>query len=154
VPVEIVLTVKEPSAEFQRDLLALLAKHASQVRVDTEWDVERAARFYEALPGRARRIIQGAVAGGGFVSAEALRLTPDGSLRGHAGALKQALERGARLGWWPNGMSAPVTPVGPGFGKVQGYRMSAQLLEVFTAALSGEGKDDLDSHSNSSISPN
>lgn len=138
---EIVLTVKEPSEEFQRDLLQLLARHAGQVRVDTEWDVERAARFYEALPGRARRIVQGAVAGGGFVSAEALRHSPGASLRGHAGALKQTLERGVRLGWWPGGMSAPVVPVGPGFGKVQGYRMPTQLVEVFNAALSHDDGD-------------
>jgi hypothetical protein len=133
---EIVLTVREPSAEFQRDLLDLLTKHAAQVRMDTEWSVERAARFYEALPGRARRIVQGVVAGGGFVSADVLRSSPGASLRGHAGALKKTLERGARLGWWPDGLRAPVAPVGPGFGKVAGYRMPDDLLEVFSAALS------------------
>ncbi|MFH9090430.1 hypothetical protein [Streptomyces sp. NPDC017673] len=132
---EIILTVKEPSKEFQRDLLALLARHADQVRMDSDWDDERAARFYESLPARARRIIQGAVAGGGFVSADALRLTPDASLRGHAGALKQTLERGVRMGWWPEGMRPPVKPVGPGFGKVQGYRMPADLLEIFSSVL-------------------
>ncbi|MET8561059.1 hypothetical protein ABZV75_10880 [Streptomyces flaveolus] len=137
---EIILTVREPSDEFQRDLLALLAKHADRVRLDTDWNVERATRFYEELPARARRIVLGAVAGEGFVSAEELRLTPGASLRGHAGALKQTLERGARLGWWPDGLPAPVTPVGPGFGKVQGYRMPAELLEVFATALSAEGQ--------------
>lgn len=137
---EIILTVKEPSGEFQRDLLALLAKHADQVRMDSDWDVARAARFYEALPGRARRIVQSVVAGDGFVSADALRLTPGASLRGHAGALKQTLERGVRLGWWPEGMRAPVSPVGPGFGKVQGYRMPAELLEIFSSALERGGQ--------------
>ncbi|WP_181140202.1 hypothetical protein [Streptomyces sp. Ru62] len=137
---EIILTIREPSDEFQRDLLALLDKHADRVRMDTDWNVERAARFCEELPTRARRIIKGVVAGQGFVSAEELRATPGGSLRGHAGAMKQTLERGARLGWWPDGLRAPVVPVGPGFGKVQGYRMPPELLKVFATALSVEGQ--------------
>ncbi|MFF4692539.1 hypothetical protein [Streptomyces sp. NPDC001307] len=136
---EIILTVREPSDEFQRDLLALLDKHADRVRMDTDWNVERAARFCAELPTRARGIVQGVVAGGGFVSAEDWRLTPGASLRGHAGALKQTLERGARLGWWPDGLRAPVASVGPGFGKVQGYRMPTELLELFATALSAEG---------------
>jgi hypothetical protein len=138
--VEIILTIREPSDEFQRDLLALLDKHADRVRMDTDWNVERAARFYGELPTRARRIVQGVVKGGGFVSAESLRITPGASLRGHAGALKQTLERGARLRWWPDGLRAPVTRVGPGFGKVQGYQMPPELLEVFAMVLSAEGE--------------
>jgi hypothetical protein len=130
----ITVTVEEPSGDFQQRLLALLQEHAAQVEVDTAWTVERALQYYRTLPKRARDIVFGAVANTGFVSDEELR-TDGGSLRGHSGALKRVLERGVREGWWPAGMQPPIQAQGPGFGKVQGYRMPDNLVEVFFAAI-------------------
>lgn len=130
----IAITVDDPTDAFRKDLLDLLARHAPAVQVDTEWTPERARRYHQALPVRARRILELAVAAGGFVPSENLRDEADGSLRGHSGPLKQALQRGALKGWWPDGMRAPIEPQGPGYGKVQGYLIPDDLLPVFTAA--------------------
>ncbi|MEV6653941.1 hypothetical protein [Streptomyces sp. NPDC051219] len=139
---EITLTVKEPTDEFRKDVLELLAKHAASVTFDTEWTVERAQRFYAAVPARAQRILREAavrdgcfVSNDGFVSADELRDSDDSSLRGHSAPLKQALERGVRKGWWPEGMRPPIEPRGPGFGRVQGYQMPHDLVETFFTAI-------------------
>lgn len=130
----IVVTVDDPTDEFRHQLLALLKEHAAHIEIDTEWTVERALQYYRTLPQRARDIVKGAVAGDGFVSDDDLR-TDGGSLRGHSGALKRILERGVREGWWPAGMQAPIQAQGPGFGKVKGYRMPDDLVQVFFTAI-------------------
>lgn len=131
----IVVTVEDPEPGFLAELKALLAQHAAQVEIDTEWTVERASRFYLSLPERARRIVREAAIRDGYVPADELRDEGDGSLRGHSAALKRALERGARNGWWPDGMVSPIEPQGPGFGKVVGYRMPDDLVGPFSAAI-------------------
>ncbi|MER8098054.1 hypothetical protein [Streptomyces goshikiensis] len=132
----IVLTIEEPNDAFQADLLALLAKHAAAVELDTEWTLERAGRFYQAVPKRAQRLLREAAVRDGFVSDEILREELDGkNLRGHAGPLKRALERGVREGWWPEGMQPPLGPRGPGFGKVKGYEMPQELVSTFFQAI-------------------
>jgi hypothetical protein len=130
----ITITVEEPTGDFQDQLLNLLREHAARVEVDTNWTVERALQYYRTLPARARDIVLRAVSNDGFVSDEELR-TDGGSLRGHSGALKRILERGVREGWWPDGMQAPIQAQGPGFGKVQGYRMPDDLVQTFFTAI-------------------
>jgi hypothetical protein len=134
--------VKEPTDEFRKDLLELLAKHAAHVKLDTEWNVQRAEQFYRALPSRARRIVTEAACRDGYVSADALRDSEGSSLRGHSAPLKQALERGVRKGWWPAGVRAPIQPQGPGFGKVVGYRMPDDLVPIFHAAVQSVSEGD------------
>ncbi|MFF9489252.1 hypothetical protein [Streptomyces sp. NPDC014676] len=135
----ITVTIDDPTDDFRERLLALLEEHAAHVDVDATWTVERALRYYRALPARARHIVQLAAARGGFVADDELR-TDGGSLRGHSGALKRVLERGAREGWWPAGMRPPVQAQGPGFGKVKGYSMPAGLVDVFSTAIDQHAK--------------
>lgn len=136
-PVRITITVDQPDPEFQRKLLALLAEHAAHVEMDTAWTPERAEAYYRSLPVRARRIVSLAVAGDGYVASEDLRDDENTSLRGHSAALKRLLQRGALRGLWPETIRPPVTPQGPGFGKVAGYAMDEDLVPVFFAALTG-----------------
>lgn len=131
----ITVTVENPSGDFQDRLLALLAEHAATVEIDRTWTVPRAEAFYRSLPARARRIVTEAVARDGYVPAEELRDAEDSSLRGHSGALSRALTRGAVRGDWPAGMQPPIEPQGPGFGKVVGYRMPGDLVQVFFTAI-------------------
>ncbi|MGW3493605.1 hypothetical protein [Streptomyces sp. NPDC001020] len=131
----ITLTVDEPTPEFQTKLLALLAEHAQDVEADTSWTEERATQYYRMLPARARRIVKEAVRRGGHVPADALRDKPDDSLRGHSAPLSRILQRGKTLRRWPEAMKQPVTGVGPGFGKVEGYEINPDLIPVFEAAI-------------------
>ena len=131
----IVVTVEDPEPGFLDKLMALLAEHATQVEVDTEWTVERATRYYLSLPERARRIVREAAIRDGYVPADELRDDEDSSLRGHSAALKRGLERGVRQGWLPPGMESPIEPQGPGFGKVVGYRMPDRLVGTFFTAV-------------------
>jgi hypothetical protein len=133
--VKITITVDQPTGDFQDRLLALLAEHAAAVEIDRTWTVPRAEAYYRSLPARARRIVKEAVIRDGYVPAEDLRDEPDTSLRGHSGALSRALTRGAMQGHWPDGMRAPIEPQGPGFGKVVGYRMPDDLVQVFFTAV-------------------
>lgn len=131
----ITVTIDQPTGDFQDRLLALLAEHAADVQADTSWTVPRAENYYTRLPPRAQRIVRETVARGGYVAADGLRATPDASLRGHSGALTRALASGAAAGEWPDSMPLPVLAQGPGFGKVVGYRMPDELLEVFRTAI-------------------
>ncbi|MGW2210760.1 hypothetical protein [Streptomyces sp. NPDC001781] len=135
----ITVTVTDPTADFQDQLLALLRQHADHVQVDSTWTVERAQQYYRTLPRRAQDIVRGAVEGDGFVSDDDLR-HEGGSLRGHSGALKRVLERGVREGWWPVGMQEPIQSQGPGFGKVKGYRMHGDLVNTFSTAIDRHNK--------------
>ncbi|MFJ4866568.1 MULTISPECIES: hypothetical protein [unclassified Streptomyces] len=136
---EIVLTLKDPTEDCYDDLKTFLAKHAATVRLDNDWTPERAEQYYAALPTRAQNILREAAIHDGYVSADSLRDTESSSLRGHTASLKQVLERGARKGWWPTDMPAPIEPQGPGFGKVVGYRMPNALVSVFFAAVKRAG---------------
>jgi hypothetical protein len=44
------------------------------------------------------------------------------------------------LGRWPEGMQLPIEPQGPGFGKVAGYRMPADLVQTFYTAIKNTEK--------------
>lgn len=136
----ITVTVDEPTPEFQTKLLALLADHAQDVEADTTWTEERATQYYRMLPVRARRIVKEAVQRGGHVPADALRDKPDDSLRGHSAPLSRILQRGKMLKRWPEEMKQPVTGVGPGFGKVEGYEINRDLIPVFQSAISNVEK--------------
>lgn len=136
----ITVTVDHPTPDFQTKLLALLAEHAADVEIDTSWTEERATHYYRMLPTRARRIVKEAVQRGGHVPADALRDNPDDSLRGHSAPLSRILQRGVMLKRWPEGIKQPVTGVGPGFGKVEGYEMPADLIPVFQTAISNVEK--------------
>ncbi|MFD8839750.1 hypothetical protein [Streptomyces griseofuscus] len=131
----ITVTVDEPTPEFQAKLLALLADHAQDVEADTTWTEERATHYYRMLPVRARRIVKEAVQRGGLVPSEALRDNPDDSLRGHSAPLSRILQRGKMSKRWPEAMKQPVTGVGPGFGKVEGYEIDRDLIPVFETAI-------------------
>lgn len=131
---KITITVEQPTEDFQKKLLALLADHADDIETDGSWTKERAERLYLALPTNARRIIKEAANRGGYVSADDLRNGEDGSLRGHSAAIKRAVDRGARDGWWPESLQSPVQAQGPGFGKVVGYLIPEHLVEVFQHA--------------------
>lgn len=131
----IVVSVDDPTPEFQGKLLALLADHAQDVEADTTWTEERATHYYRMLPARARRIVKEAVERGGMVPAEALRNHPGDSLRGHSAPLSRILQRGKMTKRWPEAMKQPVTGVGPGFGKVEGYEIDPELIPVFETAI-------------------
>ncbi|MFG2638409.1 hypothetical protein ACGFX8_32170 [Streptomyces sp. NPDC048362] len=131
----ITISVDEPTPEFQTKLLALLAEHTQNIEVDTVWTEERATQYYRMLPPRARRIVKEAVRRGGLVLADALRDKPNDSLRGHSAPLSRILQRGKMLRRWPEAMKQPVTGVGPGFGKVEGYEIATDLIPVFETAI-------------------
>lgn len=133
----IVVSVEDPTPEFQGKLLALFADHAQDVEVedDTTWTEERATLYYRMLPQRARRIVKEAVERGGMVPADVLRDKPDASLKGHSAPLSRILQRGKMTKRWPEKMKQPVTGVGPGFGKVEGYEIAADLIPVFETAI-------------------
>jgi hypothetical protein len=131
----ITVTVDDPTPDFQTKLLALLADHAEDVETDTSWNEERATHYYRMLPQRARRIVREAVQRGGHVPADALRDNPDDSLRGHSAPLSRILQRGKMLRRWPEAMKQPVTGIGPGFGKVEGYEIATDLIPVFETAI-------------------
>ena len=133
----ITLIADDPTPEFQAKLLALISDHAQDVEVvdDTTWTEERATQYYRMLPARARRIVKEAVQRGGMVPADVLRDKPEDSLRGHSAPLSRILQRGKMLQRWPMAMEQPVTGVGPGFGKVEGYEITEDLIPVFTTAI-------------------
>jgi hypothetical protein len=136
----ITVTIDQPTGDFQNRLLALLAEHAAQVELDTTWTVQRAEEYYRSLPARSRRIVKEAAIRDGYVPAEELRDDENSSLRGHSGPLSRALDRGVRLGYWPEGMRSPIEAQGPGFGKVVGYRMPDDLVETFFTAVKNTEK--------------
>lgn len=133
----ITVTIDDPTGNFQERLLALLAEYAGDVDVeqDPHWTIPRAESYYLSLPSRARRIVKEAAIRDGYVPAEELRGDENSSLRGHSAALKRALQRGVMLKRWPESIQPPIEPQGPGFGKVVGYRMPADLVQTFFTAI-------------------
>ncbi|MFB7313000.1 hypothetical protein [Streptomyces sp. NPDC056192] len=138
---KITVTIDQPTEDFQKKLLALLADNTAHIETDTTWTKERASRYYLALPARAQRIVKEAADRHGYVSADDLRDGEDTSLRGHSAALKRILDRGVREGWWPASMEAPIQAQGPGFGKVVGYRMPDHLTGIFRMAINNWSRD-------------
>lgn len=136
---EINISVKDPTPEFERDLLALLDKHRASLRRDPGWNADRARIFCAALNDKAQHIMREAVARGGRVAADQLRNGDGSSLRGHASAFARVLRRGVSEGWWDSGMQSPITALGPGSGKVQGYQIrDDNTLAAFRLALADD----------------
>ncbi|MER5561213.1 hypothetical protein ABT071_21680 [Streptomyces sp. NPDC002506] len=132
---KITISIDQPTGDFQKRLLELLADHAANIEIDTTWSVARAESYYRSLPARARKIVREAAIRDGYVPAEALRENEDSSLRGHSAALSRALRRGFMRGLWPEDMRPPIEAQGPGFGKVVGYRMPDDLVSTFYTAI-------------------
>ena len=134
------ITIEGASEEFERKLLDLLAEHRHELTVtaDTEWTVDRAERYLRSLPAGARRFAQLVIDRHGIASAVLLR-EQLGKLNGPTVALSRAIPRGVREGWWPEGTRAPITvlydPENPSWQKAVAYRMSAEDVPVFRAAL-------------------
>lgn len=134
--------IEDPDPALERKLLDLIASHrpAVSLTVDANWTAHRAATLLRNLPENAARVIEGAVLGEGYVSAASLREQGDGSLRGHTGAISQALTRGVRLGWWPEGLPAPVESEynakdAKSPARAAGFRLLDGLLPVFQEAV-------------------
>ncbi|MFD7687811.1 hypothetical protein [Streptomyces sp. NPDC059781] len=134
------ITIEGASEEFERKLLDLVAEHRHELTVtaDTEWTVDRAERYLRSLPAGARRFAQLVIDRHGIASAVLLR-EQLGKLNGPTVALSRAIPRGVREGWWPEGTRAPITvlydPENPSWQKAVAYRMSAENVPVFRAAL-------------------
>ncbi|THA34050.1 hypothetical protein E6R18_08590 [Streptomyces sp. A1277] len=143
-------TIEGMSEEFEHKLLSLLAEHRHELAItaDTEWTVERAERYLRSLTAGARRFATMVVLDGdGYLDADHLRGVL-GKLNGPTVALSRAVPRGVREGWWPEGTSAPITPVwdpdNPSWHKNIAYEMTRENVSVFREALArlGAGKRD------------
>ncbi|WP_331745755.1 hypothetical protein [Streptomyces virginiae] len=133
--IRITVSVENPTPEALADLDAFLTKHAAVVQTDTAWTPARARSYYEELPARARTIVREALRRGGRVPADALRTDDGKGLNGHANGLKTTLTKGVEKQLWPHGMQQPVLGIGPGYGKVQGYRIRDEALPAFREGL-------------------
>ncbi|MFD8023220.1 hypothetical protein ACFV6G_22680 [Streptomyces lavendulae] len=141
----ILVTIQDPTPEALKDIDAFLTKHAAAVQTDTSWTPARARDYYEELPPRAKTIVREALRRGGRVSADDLRSDDGKGLNGHANGLKTTLTKGVAKDLWPHGMQQPVLGIGPGYGKVQGYRIRDEALPAFREGLDhllGEKSDE------------
>ncbi|MFF4796612.1 hypothetical protein ACFY2M_45055 [Streptomyces sp. NPDC001276] len=118
-------------------VLALAAQQGAELTVatvDTGWTVDRAERYLRSLPAGARRFAEMVVVDGdGYIDAEQLRQVL-GKLNGPTVALSRAVPRGVREGWWPEGISAPISPVwdpdNPSWHKNIAYRPRAPTSDT------------------------
>ncbi|THA77817.1 hypothetical protein [Streptomyces sp. A0592] len=133
--IRITVCVENPTSEVLADLDAFLTKHAAVVQTDTTWTPARARDYYEELPARAKTIVREALRRGGRVPADALRTDDGKGLNGHANGLKTTLTKGVEKQLWPHGMQQPILGIGPGYGKVQGYRIRDEALPAFCEGL-------------------
>lgn len=136
------------SPEFERDLLALIDKHLGSgdltVTPDIEWTPERARAFWRLATPPARTLLRAVVERDGFVSAGTLR-DAQRDLKSLSGSVTATVTRGVREDVWPKGIPNPVVPEydpkNPSWQQVQGYRMPAELVEVFRAADEQDEED-------------
>ncbi|WP_329299191.1 hypothetical protein OG410_12515 [Streptomyces sp. NBC_00659] len=136
------IVLEEVPDELARELFALLGQADKlPVAFTPEWTVSRAAALLRDLPTAAIEIIRAAaMADDGWASAEVFR-GPDGkaSLRGRTGAITKAIQRGATRKDWPADMPVPVQaqydPNIPAFQRTSGFRMHADCVPVFRAAI-------------------
>ncbi|MEU7260621.1 hypothetical protein AB0B21_33145 [Streptomyces rimosus] len=133
------ITVEGADKEFAEQLVALAAQHRAELTViDTAWTAERAGRYLRSLPAGARTFARLVIRNHGMIGAGALR-EQLGKLNGPTVALARAIPRGVREGWWPEGTAAPITvvydPDNPSWQKAVAYRMAAEDVPVFEAAL-------------------
>ncbi|WP_433860184.1 hypothetical protein [Streptomyces kronopolitis] len=136
------LVIEGGSAAFEEKLLALFAEHRDELTVeaDREWTVERAKDFVRIATPPVRTLVNDVLYGGGYRAASDLR-DMGRDLAGPSISLSKTLTKGVVDGLWPSGMPAPVTAdygrEKPQNKKVEGYRMAAELVPVFTAAVEG-----------------
>ncbi|MGW0757136.1 hypothetical protein ACWD1Y_11710 [Streptomyces sp. NPDC002814] len=136
------ILIRGASPELGEKLLALFAEHAGElaVEVDPGWTVERARDFMRIATPPARTLVHDVLHGGGYRAASDLR-DMGRELAGPAISLSKTLTKGVVEGLWPSGMPAPVTPdygrEKPQNKRVEGYRMPADLVPIFTAAVEG-----------------
>lgn len=129
------------SPEFERELLALLDKHLATgdltIEPDTRWTRERAAAFWRIATPPAITLLRAVIEHDGFVSAETLR-DQQHDLKSLSGSVTATVTRGVREDIWPKGIPNPILPEydpkKPSWKQVQGYRMPAELVEVFRRA--------------------
>jgi hypothetical protein len=111
---EITITVRQPTPDFQEKFLAFLGDYAESVSYvpDMRWTPERARAYYDRLPPRARQILLAVVRNGGRVPADQVRVN-GGSLRGATGAFRRVLREGALATppLWPAELAVPVQPL-------------------------------------------
>ncbi|WP_256106776.1 hypothetical protein [Streptomyces sp. ODS05-4] len=88
----------------------LAAQHDSELSVTTVhpgWTVDRAERYLRSLPAGGSPMAEMIVVdGNGYIDADHLRRV----LGKLSNALTRAVPRGVRMGRWPEGTPAPVTP--------------------------------------------
>ncbi|MFD5299535.1 hypothetical protein ACFWJU_30570 [Streptomyces mutabilis] len=136
------ITIEGADKDFTEKLVALAAAHHAELTVaavDTDWTVERATRFLRSLTAGARRFAEMVIVDGdGYIDADQLRAVI-GKLNGPTVALSRAVPRGVREGWWPEGISAPITPVydpdNPSWHKIIAYEMTSENVPVFRSAV-------------------
>lgn len=136
------ITIEGASEEFAEKVLALAAQQGAELTVatvQTGWTVDRAERYLRSLPAGARRFAEMVVVeGDGYLDADQLR-SVIGRLNGPTVALSRAVPRGVKKGWWPEGTSAPITPVSdpdnPSWHQNIAYRMDTENVPVFREAL-------------------
>uniref|UniRef100_UPI003F490E75 hypothetical protein n=1 Tax=Streptomyces sp. CA-136453 TaxID=3240050 RepID=UPI003F490E75 len=132
------------SAEFERDLLALLARHQDvlSIEADREWTADRAESFLRTATPLARNLAVDVITHHGFVRATTLRERGH-DLKAASSAVTKTVTRGVREKLWPEGMPRPLHPeYDPeriSWQQVQGYRMEAAVLEAFRTAYVRRG---------------
>jgi hypothetical protein len=136
------IIIRDAPPELGEKLLALFAEHAGEltVEVDQEWTVERAKDFMRIATPGARTLVRDVLHGGGYRAASDLR-DMGRDLAGPAISVTKTLTKGVVEGLWPSGMPAPITPdygrEKPQNKRVEGYRMPAELVPIFTTAAEG-----------------
>ncbi|MET8538720.1 hypothetical protein ABZV67_45510 [Streptomyces sp. NPDC005065] len=136
------IIIEDVSEELTREIAALIGRRqdSTKVSIDAEWSVARAELLLRDLPAVAGQLIREAVHGDGWAPAERLRgVDGTASLRGRSGAITKAITRGAVAQHWPSGMPQPLhaqyDPDRPSTQRTIGYRMAAELVPTFRAAV-------------------
>jgi hypothetical protein len=136
------ITIEGASEEFTEKVIRLAAQQGAELTVatvDTGWTVDRAERYLRSLPAGARRFAAMVVVDGdGYIEADQLRAVL-GRLNGPTVALSRAMPRGVREGWWPEGTSAPISPVwdpdNPSWHRNIAYQMAKENVPIFREAI-------------------
>ncbi|MFC9295771.1 hypothetical protein ACFTWH_10825 [Streptomyces sp. NPDC057011] len=140
------ITIEGADKAFAEKLVALAAAHDAELTVtavDTSWTVDRAERYLRNLTAGARRFAELVIVeGNGYLDADRLRSVL-GKLNGPTVALSRAIPRGVREGWWPEGISTPISPVwdpdNPSWHKNIAYQMDQENVPFFRDALARLG---------------
>jgi hypothetical protein len=103
------------------------------------WTVDMAAALLQSLAEGPVRAIRTALHGNGWVPADLVRGS-SGSLKGRiTGPITKTMARLVRAGVLPKGLPPPLVaeydPAVRGYQPTRGFRMTDELLDVFTAAF-------------------